>query len=436
MSVTTPRDAQVGDGPLAVVTGSIQFARGLLVERRHKRGVRPSNSAAPLTTFDPSAAATLTDPYPAYRALIERGPVHYNAELNVWVVCGYDEVRAALRADDALSSSEGVNRFRIQLPMMISMDRPDHTRMRRIVADEFSRGGLQRWRQVIDPLCAELVGGLARRGGGEVVGELAVPLPMELIVRILGIPMADRQRFHHWSHDMVRAFNLQLRPSELRNLLGSVRSTVAVRRYLNELLPARRASPGDDVLSRLIAASGTDGLTDEELYWLVVLLVVAGNETTTNLIAPLVRNLALYPDQYALLRENPELIPAAIEEQLRVDPPVQGFYRTAARDYEIGDAVIPEGGRVLVLYASANRDPRHYREPDEFRIERAPTDHLAFGSGVHFCLGAYLSRMEVRSALTELVERVARIDLAGAPVWSRNPALRGLTRLPVRLVPG
>jgi beta-dihydromenaquinone-9 omega-hydroxylase len=430
------RRATVSGGPFAVATGSTRFVGTLIAEQLRRPGARPAGSAVPLTGFDPQDPAVLADPYPAYRRLLRDGPVHYNRRRNTWVICGYDAVRAALRADDVLSSVEGVTRFRNPLPMMISTDRPEHTRLRRLVTAEFSRAGVGRWQQVIDTLCGELVGGLVERGGGEVVGELAVPLPMELIVRILGIPMADRERFHRWSHAMVRAFDVQPRPSQLPTVLGAVRSTVGMRRYLDTLLPARRADPGEDVLSRLLAAGGTDGLTEDELYWFVVLLVVAGNETTTNLIAPLLRNLARHPDQYALLRERPELIPAAVEEQLRVDPPVQGFYRSALEDYEVDGRVIPAGARVLVLFASANRDPAHYPHPDEFRVERGTgADHLAFGSGIHFCLGAFLSRMEVRSTLAELVTRVSRIERVGPERWTRNPALRGLVRLPVRLIP-
>lgn len=428
--------ARVETGPFAVATGSARFVSSAVVDQVRRRGRRPAGSAIPVTGFDPLSAGAVEDPYRAYRKLRADGPVHYSTRRNIWVISGYDEVRAALRADDVLSSAENVTRFRSTLPMMLTMDRPEHTRLRGLVSGEFSRGGLARWQAVIDELCADMIGGMVRRGHADVVTELAVPLPMELIVRILGIPPADRDRFRRWSNQMVNAFNVQLRPGEMPIMFGAVSGLVKLHRYLDGLLALRRREPGDDLLSRLLAATGEDRLDDEELFWLAVLLVVAGNETTTNLLGPLVRNLARYPEQYQLLRSHPELIPAAIEEQLRLDPPIQGLYRSALRDYDTGGGrVIPEGGRALVLYAAANRDPAHYPEPDEFRIERNPGDHLAFGSGIHYCLGAYLSKMEARRALAELVTRVSRIELAGQHRWSRNPALRGLTSLPVRFVP-
>ena len=426
---------KVQTGPLAVATGSARFLSTLVADQLGHRGRRPKDSAVPMTDFDPLAAATVADPYPAYRRLQAGGPVHYCPRRNIWVISGYEEVRAALRADDVLSSAESVTRFRSVLPMMLTMDRPEHTRLRGLVSAEFSRSGLVRWQSVIDELCSEMIGSMVRRGHADVVAELAMPLPMELIVRILGIPVADRDRFRRWSNRMVNAFNIELRPSKVPAVLGAVGSGVKLRRYLEALLASRRRDPGDDLLSRLLTTGGADRLDDEELFWLVQLLVIAGNETTTNLLGPLVRNLALHPDQYDLLRSDPTLIPAAIEEQLRMDSPIQGLYRSARADYQIDGRVIPEGGRVLILYAAANRDPAHYPNPDEFRIERSPGDHLAFGSGIHYCLGAYLSKMEGKQALTELVARTSRIELTGPPQWTHNPALRGLTALPVRFQP-
>jgi cytochrome P450 len=369
--------------------------------------------------------------------LLASGPLHYLPRRNVWVVSGYAAVRAALRADDVLSSGEGVTEYRMPVPMMLSSDRPEHTRLRALVAGEFSRGGLERWQTTIDELSDELVAAMVRRGSCDAMADLAVPLPIQVIMRMLGVPLEDRGRFRDWSNRMVAIFNVRPSVASLPTVISSMGGSTKMFRYLGTLLAERRSRPSDDVLSRLRDHEGADALSDAELVWFAVLLLVAGNETTTNLLGPLVHNLAAYPDQYALLRANPDLIPLAIEEQLRYQSPIQGLYRTALRDYEVADGlVIPAGGRALVLYATANRDPEHYPEPDEFRVERRPTDHLAFGSGVHYCLGAFLSKLEARRALGELVRQVERIELDGPAPPTRTALLHSVTRAPVRLIPG
>jgi cytochrome P450 len=185
----------------------------------------------------------------------------------------------------------------------------------------------------------------------------------------------------------------------------------------------------------MTASDGDDVLTDDEVFWSASMLIGAGSETTTNLLSGLFLTLAQRPDLYAQLREHPELIPAAIEEQLRFVSPVQGFYRTATRDYTIGANTIPAGARVLLLFAAANHDPRHYNHPDTFDLNRNPSDHLAFGGGIHYCLGTPLSRMEVSRVLTRLLPRVDAIRLDGDYRYLDNPTMRGLAHLPLELVP-
>ena len=189
------------------------------------------------------------------------------------------------------------------------------------------------------------------------------------------------------------------------------------------------------MLSGLLSSSEDGALAEEELFWFALLLLVAGNETTTSLLGTMLLSLARHPEQYRRLRESPSLIPSAVEEALRHTSPIQGLYRTAIAPYRVGDATVPAGGRVLLLYGAANRDPRQYPEPGRFLVERNPTDHVAFGSGIHFCLGAHLARIEAGVVLRELVERVSAIEPAGEPVWMQNPSLRGLRRLPLRLQP-
>jgi cytochrome P450 len=217
--------------------------------------------------------------------------------------------------------------------------------------------------------------------------------------------------------------------------MRSSQAVNAMYRSLYPMIAARRATAGDDLISMLAAPSGEDTLSDDEVFWTASMLVGAGSETTTNLISGLFLTLAQRPDVYTRLREHPELIPAAIEEQLRLVSPVQGFYRTATRDYPVGDHTIPAGARVLVLYAAANRDPRHYPDPDTFDLDRNPTDHLAFGGGAHYCLGTHLTRIEVSRVLTQLTPHVKEIRLAGEHRYLVNATMRGLEHLPVELVP-
>ena len=212
-------------------------------------------------------------------------------------------------------------------------------------------------------------------------------------------------------------------------------STIKLNYYMADQFERLRREPGDDVLSSLIASSDEGQLTPNELFWFAFMLLVAGNETTTSLLGTMALSFARHPDQYARVREDPDLVPSAVEESLRHGSPIQGLYRTASADHAVGDAFIPAGGRVLLLYGAANRDPRQYADPDTFDVARNPTDHVAFGSGIHFCLGAHLARLEGQVVLRELIERVSAIELTGEPRWNENPSVRGLARLPVRLVP-
>src|SRR5436305_362054 len=215
-----------------------------------------------------------------------------------------------------------------------------------------------------------------------------------------------------------------------RNVGSIFSSTVALHRYLSDAIAERRRSPRDDLLSHLIASSEDGRLNEEELFWFAFLLLVAGNETTTSLIGGMLLAFARHPDQYARVREDPSLIPGCVEESLRYVSPIQGLYRTALVDHRVGEAVIPAGERVLLAFGAANRDPRRYPEPDRFLVDRDTSDHVAFGSGIHFCLGAQLARLEATAFLAELIERAPRIELAGEPVWTGNPALRAMASLP------
>jgi len=399
------------------------------------RYVLTRRETAPLTDFDPFAPETMHDPYPGYRTLFTGPKVWYSRKRGIWIIPGYDEVWQALRDDDALSSAESQARFRVHLQTMNATDAPVHTRLRRSVSRAFTPRAMQAWEANINRAADELVDAMVERGRAEIVNDLAKPLPNRLITMMLAIPAEDRHQFLEWADIINEA---AFAPLNLRGMMLNMRSSRAVLatyRSLYPMIKARRTAPGDDLISMLTAPSGEDTLSDDEVFWTASMLVGAGSETTTNLISGLFLTLGQRPDVYRRLREHPELIPAAIGEQLRLVSPVQGFYRTAARDYQVGEHTIPAGARVLVLYAAANRDPRHYPNPDVFDLDRNPTDHVAFGGGAHYCLGTHLTRREVTRVLTRLIPRIKEIRLDGSYRYMVNATMRGLSYLPVELVP-
>ena len=284
---------------------------------------------APATDFDPFSAQTMRDPYPGYRALLT-GPhvpnVWYNRKRGIWIIAGYDDVRKALRDHEALSSAESQSRFRVHLPSMNAADPPEHTRLRRFVSRAFTPRAMTAWQAAINEVADELVDDMIARGRTEAVSELAKPLPNRLIAMMLGIPQQDHARFLAWSDDDGRGFvravdparndpQRALRPPQRRRCDATSTSSLRI----------AAAIPVTTCISMMTHADGDDVLTDDEIFWSAAMLIGAGSETTTNLLSGLLLTLAQRPDLYAQLREHPELIPAAIEEQLRFVSPVQGL---------------------------------------------------------------------------------------------------------------
>jgi cytochrome P450 len=393
---------------------------------------------APVTDFDPFSPETMRDPYPGYRGLLT-GPdvpnVWYSRKRGIWIIAGYEDLRKALRDNEALSSAESQSRFRVHLPSMNAVDPPEHTRLRKFVSRAFTPRAMAAWQANINKVADELVDAVIARRHTEAVSELAKPLPTRLIAMMLGIPRQDQPQFVEWSDEMVAGSFVPLTPRGMSLSARSGSATAAMRRNLDPLIAQRRRNPGDDLISMMTPADADDVLTDDEIFWSAAMLIGAGSETTTNMLSGLLLTLAKNPELYARLRAHPELIPAAIEEQLRFVAPVQGFYRTATRDYTVGANTIPAGARVLLLFAAANRDPRHYENPDTFDLDRNPTDHLAFGGGVHFCLGAPLTRLEGARVFSQLLPRIKAIRLTGDYRYLDNPTMRGLEHLPLELIP-
>jgi cytochrome P450 len=418
-------------GPMTVKT----LAANMVREARHRSRPRPIPPNIELTGFDPFDSATAADPYPRYRELLAGGPVHYNPRRGIFILTRYADVRAAARADHALSSADGVTYGRVRLPVLLTTDAPAHTRMRKQALPGFTRGALESWQPMVDHLARTLVAALLTRSPADVVSTLAVPMPMGMIAHILGIGEEDQAAFRRWSNDTVRVADINISMSGLREVVPTLKGFRHMHAFFVDKLSKGQLLGEDTVLGRLARHTDDGELSFEEMFFIAVLLLLAGNETTTNMLSTLFLTLAERPDQLDLLRRRPELIASAIEEQLRFASPIQSFYRTARVDYHVGSATIPAGSRVLLAWGAANRDPRQFDDPDTFRAERNPTGHIAFGSGVHLCLGAQLARMEGEAILREIVDNVDRIEVLGTPTWTTNPNLRGLTRMDVRLTP-
>ncbi|GAA1934072.1 cytochrome P450 [Streptomyces sodiiphilus] len=379
------------------------------------------------------------DPYPVLAGLRARGPVHRvrTEEGEVWLVVGHREVRTVL-ADQRLSKDWAhaspdapVVRVSPGYHMLIA-DPPDHTRLRRLVAREFTPARIE----ALAPRVQEIADGLldtlqtAPDGRADLVAEFAFPLPITVICELLGVPFLDHDRFRDWSGTL-----LGNAPSQEKAAAAG-----AVNQYMTGLLDTKREHPGDDLLSALLHTADEEGdrLSADELLGMAWLLLIAGHETTVNLITNGVLALLTHPAQLDRLRADPSLLDDAVEEMLRYDGPVLAATTRFTREpYEIGGTVIPGGGQiVLAAIADADRDPARFPDPGSFDIGRRPRGHLAFGHGAHFCLGAPLARLEARIALRTLLDRVPGLALDTAPAalrWREGMLIRGPHALPVRL---
>lgn len=387
------------------------------------------------------------DPYPTYRALRHGGPVRrvrLPGGLVAWLVVRYDEARAALsdprlRKDWSYAAPElrklrtGDERNTTQLfgRSMLSADPPDHSRLRKLVSKAFTPRRIEALRPRVEELTNGLIGTMASGGRADLIDALAYPLPIAVICEILGVPALDRDRFQDASNKLISS------NAPTDDYFTSAKHLNA---YLDELIAQKRRAPADDVLSALTRVTDEDGgrLSDEELRGTAFVLLFAGHETTVNLIGNATLALLTHPDQLASVRKDWSLLDCAIEETLRWDGPVEATtWRFAAEDIRIGDTLIPgDGSLVLISLVSGNRDEVQFTDPDAFNIGRDASGHLAFGHGIHFCLGAALARMESRIALRSLFEAFPDLALdvpADRLRWIPGMPMRGLIELPVTL---
>ncbi len=402
--------------------------------------------------FDPFAPDVIDDPYPHYASLRDEAPVCRIEADNLWMVTRYDDVAAVLHDPATYSSAQGMgelmsgkvgrNRVRASdllgldlraMRVLIATDPPDHTRLRRLLSRAFTPRAITELEPHLRETCETLVDDLlaaADRGEGDLVAQLAFPFPVIVIAELLGIPPERRDDFKRWSDALVGALSGNWNPVEAQQTLTEMFL------YLADVVERRRREPGDDLISRLVAGSDPDdpdALSSIEITLFAVLLLVAGNETTTNLLGNGAAALAAHPDQARLLHDQPDLLPAAIEEILRWDSPVQGLFRGTTRAVTLAGVDLPAGAMLLVSFAAANRDSRHFPDADRFDIRRRPTDHVAFGHGIHYCLGASLARLEARLVGEALLARDARLEPLPGASRVESSLLRGFTRFPVEV---
>ena len=390
-------------------------------------------------TFNPMDPTFVADPYPTYRQLRAEDPVHHSP-MGFWVLTRYDDVVAALRdprlAKEAIAAFVAA-RFGAPVPItglsMLDRDPPDHTRLRSLVSKAFTprvvEGLRPRIQQIVDGLLTRAL----EKGSMDVIEEFAYPIPVNVICEILGVPVEDHERFKGWSLDIARGLDSILLPRDSEVPKRSVASRTALAEYFRELIAKRRASPRSDLLSALIAAEEAgDKLSENELLATCILLLIAGHETTVNLIGNGTLALLRHPDQLRRLRENPALIGTAVEELLRFDGPVQRTARIPSEDVVIDGHTIAKGEMVMPFIGAADRDPAQFPDPDRLDIGRTDNRHIAFGWGIHFCLGAPLARVEGQLAINTLVQRLPSLALAtDAPEFRESLTLRGLKSLPV-----
>jgi cytochrome P450 len=398
-----------------------------------KRLVRPQ-------LFGPSM---LADPYPYYARLRQTDPVHWAEGHGGWVLTRYADIVTVLRSPHASAERTQAAQQRVPLEfqklftarrdMMLSADPPRHTRLRLLVNKAFTPGAVAALAPFIQRFVDEVIDTVQPQGRMDVIRDLAYPLPATVIAEMLGVPHEDRDRFKKWSDDTAAlSGNLPGNLSEdvLRRAAEGVRQ---LRAYFAGIVAQRRIEPRDDLITALVKAQQEgDRLNEAELLANAVLLLNAGHETTTNLIGNGTLALLRHPDQFRRLRDDPALIPTAVEELLRYDSPVQFTTRVLKADLALGGKQLRAGETVLLLLGAANRDPGQFPDPDRLDVGRADNKHLAFGLGSHFCLGAPLARLEGRIVFETLLRRLPGLQLAGpAPVYRQNFNLRGLEALEV-----
>jgi cytochrome P450 len=395
--------------------------------------------------YEPWAPGFVADPYPVFARLREERPAFFHEPTGQWVISRYADVDALLR-DRRLGRSylhvAGHEEFGQQPEAeflkpfwdliragMLDVEPPTHTRLRRLVSKAFTARMVEGLRPTIRRLAGELAGTLAAKGGGDLLAEVAEPLPVNVIAEMLGVPVADRPLLRPWSADICGMYELNP-PEEVQRT--AVRAAVEFSDYLRDLARSRRREPRDDLISALAqVVDEGDRLTEDELIGTCVLLLNAGHEATVNATGNGWWALFRNPGELERLRGDASLVPTAVEELLRYDTPAPMFERWVLEDITVAGVDIPRGAEVALQFASANRDPAVFADPDRLDLARDPNPHITFGLGIHYCLGAPLARIELAESMSALLRLAPGLRLVSEPEWKPGFVLRGLQALHV-----
>ena len=409
-----------------------------------------------MTQYDLNSTEFLRNPYPVYDQLRANDPIHWSAENGYWLFTRYADIVSQVQNVQLSSNRTGAHQSRMPPEAkahfrpfftavgswMLMIDPPDHTRLRGLVSKAFTPGVVENMRRRVQTLVDDMLASVQEQGRMDVMTDLANPLPATVIAEMLGVPGADQQQFKAWSDDIAHGLggiDSARTKEELFALYDlAQKSFLALASYFREKVAELRAHPKENLLSALSQAEEQgDRLTEDELFANCVLLMLAGHETTTNLVGNGVLALLRHPDQKEKLARNPDLIVSAVEELLRYDSPVQKMGRIALTDIHLAGKQIQQGDLVCLSFGAANRDPEQFPAPARLDIMRKPNRHLAFGHGLHYCVGAALARLEGQIAINTILGRLPKLQLETEDLeWNRNFTLRGLKSLPVTFEAG
>jgi cytochrome P450 len=383
-----------------------------------------------LSNYDPFDPEVLRDPYPWYRALRDEAPCHFVPKRNLYVISRFEDVVACAKNTAVFSSTGGVGFEWEQRPMMPMYDPPQHTQLRRMVSKHFTPAMVGMLAENIKGRVDQLFAPLLENGRGELIADIAIPLSLGVIADLYGMPAKRREDLRRWSQGTVEELAGGLDAAAVARVEALRREFIG---FLRETIAERRANPqkdANDVLSQILAAEDEDKLSDKEVVAFGVLLLVAGFETTVNAIANGVLALLEHPSEWQRYSADPSLLPTLVEEVVRWDCPVQSFFRNTLSDTVVAGTAIPKGVKVQILFGSANRDSRHFADADAFRIDRVP-DHVGYGIGVHYCLGAPLARVELSAFFSTLRKNFLSLRSDGPVVRAHSVLFRGVKSLPI-----
>jgi pimeloyl-[acyl-carrier protein] synthase len=403
-------------------------------------------------TYDLFAPEAVANSYPLFKRMRSEDPVHYCESGGYWILTRYRDVEAALH-DERLSSNRTAlyinqlgsldvkeihNFLDLTSNMMIDKDPPEHTRLRKLAKQGFTTRAIESWRSIIENTTDRLLDQVQNHGGMDVVSDLSVPLPGFILPEIFGVPETDRAKLLEWAMDIAKIFGAAGGSTiEIEELARKAdKAATQVSALIRQLVEQRRRQPGTDMISLLTVAYQEQGFNFEELPSVCIQILNAGLLTTTDQIANAVNALLSYPDQLQKLKKNPSLINSAVEEILRFDTSVPFFFRIAKQDLTIGGKEIAAGSVIALGLGAANHDPEKFDSPEVFDITRTPNEHLGFSSGIHFCLGAVLARMELTICLTKLLRRLPNLcfdpDKQAIPTKHSILIMKGFDSLPVK----